>query len=59
MNIVIRCRRCGAEFVIDRVAVVVPGRRLCPPCRGPLPPTGGVPAMEGGPFWTFPSRAAA
>ena len=48
MSVVIRCRRCGAEFVAGRVVAVLPERRLCPRCRGPLPPTGGVPATDGG-----------
>ncbi len=48
MSRLIRCRRCGALFVPDRVMMLIPIRwgRLCPRCRGPLPPTGAVPAMD-------------
>jgi len=43
----IRCRRCGALFVPDRVAILIPIKwRLCPRCRVPLPPTGAVPAVD-------------
>jgi len=49
MSRLIRCRRCGALFVPDRAATLIPIRcwRLCPRCRGPLPPTGGIAAMDG------------
>lgn len=47
MSRLIRCRRCGALFVPDRVAILILIKwRLCPRCRGPLPPTGAVPAMD-------------
>ncbi len=38
----VRCRRCGAPFSPDCFAALVRFWRLCPRCRGPLPPTGGV-----------------
>ncbi len=57
MSIVIRCRRCGREFVADRQAILAGDWRLCPMCRGPLPPTGGVPALDG--LVLQPSREAA
>ncbi len=47
MSIVIRCRRCGREFVADRDAILAERWRLCPMCRGPLPPTGEVPVLDG------------
>ncbi len=50
MSRLIRCRRCGALFVPDCVATLISIKwwRLCPRCRGPLPPTGAVPAMDEG-----------
>jgi len=50
MSITTRCRRCGREYDADRAAILVGPRwwRLCPTCRGPLPPTGGVPVADGG-----------
>ena len=48
MSRLVRCRRCGALFAPDRIASFVRCWRLCPRCRGPLPPTGGVPASDGG-----------
>ncbi len=50
----IRCRRCGALFVQDGIAALQHIRRLCPRCRGPLPPTGGVPASDGGRLFPCP-----
>ncbi len=46
MSIVIRCRRCGREFVADRQAILMGQWRLCPACRGPLPPTSGAAAVD-------------
>ncbi len=43
-----RCRLCGRTFDADYGAVVDGRRRLCPRCRGPLPPIGAVPAMDEG-----------
>lgn len=54
----IRCRRCGALFVPDQWSRLVPWRRLCPRCRGPLPPTGGVLAMEDWVFHPAPLEVA-
>ena len=48
MSRLVRCRRCGAQFLPDSLATFIRSRRLCPRCRGPLPPTGGVPATDGG-----------
>ncbi len=57
MSIVIRCRRCGREFVADRHAILAGRWRLCPACRGLLPPLGKVPAIDSG--WLFPCPAKA
>lgn len=38
----IRCRHCGALFTPEPLDVVARWRRLCPRCRGTLPPTGGM-----------------
>jgi hypothetical protein len=46
MSWTIHCRRCGALFVPDRAAILVRLWRLCPRCRGPLPPSG-VPVIDG------------
>ncbi len=46
MSRLIRCRRCGALFVPDRAAMLVRCWRLCPRCRGPIPPSGGIPAVD-------------
>ena len=54
----VRCRRCGAVFIPDRHAVLPRWWRLCPRCRGPLPPTGGVPAADGGRLFPCPPVAA-
>jgi hypothetical protein len=59
MSRIIRCRRCGARFVPDRSAISVRWRRLCPRCRGPLPPSGGVPAVEGGLYWPHSAEVVA
>jgi hypothetical protein len=40
----ISCRQCGALFLPEPLDVVARRRRLCPRCRGMLPPTGGSPA---------------
>ncbi len=58
MSIVIRCRRCGREFVADRQAILAERWRLCPACRGPLPPTGGVPTLDGLVLHPCPPEAA-
>ncbi len=42
-----RCTRCGRQFDLDRAAVLNGTWRLCPNCRGPLPPTGAVPVPDG------------
>ncbi len=42
MILEMQCRACGRLFDLDRAAIVVGRWRLCPDCRGPLPPTGGV-----------------
>lgn len=42
----VRCRRCGAPFVPDRRGAMVAFWRLCPRCRGPLPPTSGAPPPD-------------
>lgn len=49
-----RCRWCGRMFDLDRAAILGGKWRLCPDCRGPLPPTGGVQVPEGatGRRWT-------
>ncbi len=54
----VRCRRCGALFVPHRFAGFPRWWRLCPSCRGPLPPSGGVPAFEGGRVFSCPEAAA-
>jgi hypothetical protein len=41
MTKLVRCRRCGAMFVPQHPIERVGWWRLCPRCRGPLPPTGG------------------
>ena len=41
-----RCTQCGRLFDLDRAAILGRRWRLCPDCRGPLPPTGGVPVPE-------------
>ncbi len=46
MSRALRCRRCGALFVPDRFAGFRRWWRLCPRCRGLLPPTGGVPMQD-------------
>ncbi|MDP9356365.1 MAG: hypothetical protein M3R02_13980 [Chloroflexota bacterium] len=58
MSIVIRCRRCGREFVADRRAILAGRWSLCPACRGPLPPTSGVPATDEGLLFPCPPEAA-
>ncbi len=58
MSIVIRCRGCGREFVADRQAILSGQWRLCPTCRGPVPPRGGVPATDGGLLFPCPLEAA-
>lgn len=40
-----RCRRCGRVFLPDHPTRRLGPWRLCPACRGPLPPTGGCEAM--------------
>ncbi len=42
-----RCKWCGRLFDLDRAAIVRGRWRLCPDCRGPLPPTGGAPVPNG------------
>jgi hypothetical protein len=43
----VRCHRCGALFMADRLTGILPPRwRLCPRCRGPLPPSGTVPVRD-------------
>lgn len=42
MSRAVRCRRYGRLFLPEPFDVVGQWRRLCPRCRGPLPPTGGV-----------------
>ena len=54
----IRCRRCGTLFAPDSFAWFVRYRRLCACCRGPMPPTGGVPANEKGRLHPCPPEAA-
>lgn len=45
----VRCRRCGAAFALTWTDVVGRVTRLCPRCRGSLPPTGGgVPVAADG-----------
>jgi hypothetical protein len=46
MSRLIRCRRCGVLLMPDRAGVLPWAWRLCPRCRGPLPPTGGVAVMD-------------
>ncbi len=58
MSYPIRCRRCGALFVPYRFAGFPPWWRLCPRCRGPLPPGRGVSASEGGRLFPRPEEAA-
>ena len=41
-----RCKRCGRLFDLDRTAILYGRWRLCPDCRGPLPPSGGVPVPD-------------
>jgi hypothetical protein len=59
MSRLMRCRRCGVLFVPDRFTCVPRARRLCPRCREPVPPTGGVPLADGGWLRPRPSEAAA
>lgn len=47
MSRLVRCRACGRVFVPDRFAAFLRPWCLCSRCRGPLPPTGGVPASDG------------
>ncbi len=54
----IHCRRCGALFVPDCFASFVGWWRLCPRCRGPVPPTGGVQANDQGRLLPGPREAA-
>ena len=42
----LRCRLCGRTFDSDYGMVVDGRRRLCPRCRGPVPPTGAVATMD-------------
>ncbi len=61
MRRVIRCRRCGTLVSADCLSAFVRRWRLCPRCRGPLPPTtDGAEAMEmqGVRFNPFLSEAA-
>ena len=58
MSRLIRCRRCGALFAPDGFAAMLRTWRLCPRCRGPLPPTGGVPEADGGALLPCPPEAA-
>ncbi len=53
-----RCRRCGALFVADRFAGFPCWWRLCPRCRGSLPPTGRVPIPDRGKRFPCPAEAA-
>ena len=48
MSRLVRCSRCGALFVPDRFAAMLRSWRLCPRCRGPLPPSGEVPPTDRG-----------
>jgi hypothetical protein len=48
MSRLIHCRRCGVLFVPDQRSYLFGWRRLCPRCRGPLPPSGGLPAIDSG-----------
>jgi len=49
MSRLLHCARCGALFVAERHLVLLPRRwRVCPRCRGPLPPSGTVPVRDGG-----------
>lgn len=58
MSVIVRCRRCGAPIVADRFDILVRARRLCPNCRGPLPPTGGsVVSSRGWPVLCPPEAA--
>ncbi len=52
MSRLMRCRRCGCLFVPDRFAPLRLVWRLCPRCRGPVPPTGGMPVTDDG--WLRP-----
>ncbi len=54
----VRCRRCGILFLPDCFAAMVRFRRLCPQCRGPLPPTGGVPVSDAVPVRPWATEAA-
>ena len=58
MSRLLRCRRCGALFVADRFAALLGRSRLCPSCRGPVPPSGDVPATNGGVVLPCPPEAA-
>ncbi len=46
MTMQTRCKRCGRLFDLDRTVILYGKWRLCPDCRGPLPPTGGVPTRD-------------
>lgn len=48
MSRLMRCHRCGALFAPDRFAALLGSWRICPRCRGPVPPTGGVPTADAG-----------
>ncbi len=53
-----RCGRCGDVFLANRLTDLLPRRwRLCPRCRGPLPPSGAVPVRDGGRPGSTPSEA--
>lgn len=58
MNRLLRCRRCGALFMPDRFAGLLHWWRLCPHCRGPLPPISRVLGIDGGRLLPCPPEAA-
>ncbi len=53
-----RCTQCGRLFELDRAAILGGRWRLCPDCRGPLPPTGGVPVPDGNVVRPWTTEAA-
>ena len=58
MSYPVRCRRCGAPFIPDRPAMRFGPWRLCSRYRGPRPPVGSIPALNGGTPDPFPPGVA-
>lgn len=46
MTVQTRCKRCGRLFELDRDAMTKGRRPLCPDCRRPQPPPGGLPVSN-------------